>query len=143
MKCVYEPKTKTWWQIIGSKAKAILFESERPVDPNLPVFEVDDLTSLDWSCLLERDCSTGLIAPDGTWFGCWQSRINDLITLFFMTTQEELENNGWVIITRDPNTKKREWYSKGMRVTIKQANTLTHKGFVPEKWQVKKENFDE
>ena len=125
-----------WWEVKGNKVYNMC-GGRHDLDTSLPIVEADDWTSLDWSCLLNRHSTVGWIAPDGTWFGCDHSAHTDVAELFFKTTEEKLEKNGWVKVYRSPLNHMRDWYTKGMVVTRAQADTLNIKGFSVDDFQIK------
>ena len=127
-----------WWQVHNTRGYG-RFGKTIDVDPRYPYVEADSFRSLDWSCLLKRKSNVGWIAPDGTWFGCSNNDIDDVAELFLNSSEEKLQENGWIKIYKSVLTRKREWYTKGMQVNNEQALILCTKGFLIEDWQMKED----
>ena len=117
-----------WWEVKGDKVYN-RYGGYHPLDKKLPIVEAIDWYDLDWSCLLRKNSDVGWIAPDGTWFGCKNMDHADVAKFFFLSSEEMLEQKGWVKVYRSGLTNTRNWYRKGMRVNNLQAKTLTNKGF--------------
>ena len=140
MKFVFE--NDGWWKIVGNKVVNV-YGSKHSLNPELPIIEVDDWDSLDWSFLLNRNSPYGWIAPDGTWFGCNYKRHIDVARWFLKSSEDKLEKAGWVKVYQAiPRTSIIDWYSDKYLITHAQAKTLHQKGFDISDYDIK-ENWNE
>ena len=69
-----------------------------------PLQEIKEMTWDEVIAMTVRNdnCATGWIAPDGEWFGCEPMDHVDLARYYLKTTEQDLEEKGWIKITEVP-----------------------------------------
>lgn len=70
-----------------------------------PMNEFKEMT---WDEVIAMDvrddtCYTGWVSPDGTWYGCEPMDHELMARCYFKTTEEKLENEGWIKVTEIPS----------------------------------------
>ena len=137
MKFVFDHNT--WWEVEDNRVYNPDGGGYKYLNKDLPVVEAANWDSLDWSCLLDKKSRVGWIAPDGTWFGCDPKMHDKVAQRFFKSTEEKMEQKGWIKVYRSWLTHTRDWYVKGMVVTKAQADTLFSQGFIVDDFQIKED----
>lgn len=120
-----------WWKIDGCYITNLYGgrQAYEPSDDDI-IVEADDITNLDWSCLLKPDSIFGFIDRNGKHYSCDYGEHRLFAQLYLKSNERCLEIQGWVKIYRNYNRQIEYYYENNL--TNAQILTLENLGILRE-----------